>query len=284
MDNNELEADYLQVDFASLIYCEGGLWGVRESELTCSLPTVYDSIECLNSSNCYIVMKDGLMGYAWLDENVNWLFDLVFTSIQQISVNRFLLCRDGKFFFWRDGKMTDWTADEFVLPNPAGWICVRRGEEWGYVDGDLNYTSDKSKAHEYIFPGKLFHKKNSRFLKRSDLDLCLEYYLKVTSGDVADEDTEKKYAELVDELVESAEFTIFEKNGKYGINDFLGHVAVKPIYDDIRWTPDDLPIALACKDGMWGVVACWGRVENEPQLIYKTIEEYLIYSNYEDTL
>lgn len=245
MDVNEFETDYPEVDFASLIYCEEGLWGVRESALTCGLPAIYDSIECWDNSNSYMVWKDGLVGLVCLEECANWVFEAVYMSIQQIDMCRFLLCREGKFFYWREGKVTDWGADEYVLPELAGWISVRRGDEWGYLDGDLKFTTDKGRAHEYVFPKKLFNR-GCRLIQRSDLDNCTS----------------------VDGLANNGTLHIFCEDGRYGMKDFLDYTVIQPTYDDIRWTYDGNHTAMGCKDGMWGVVACWGRVEDEPQLIY----------------
>lgn len=256
--NVNIDVENLEVDFPSMIYEENGKWGVKENALTCGLLPIYDSIESPEGYNVFLVRRDGLVGYVLLDENINWIFDLVYTSIQQISTGRFLLCRDGEFFYWREGKKTDWGADEYMLPELAGWICVRRGDEWGYLDGDLRFTNDRKQAHEYVFPEKLFHAKDSRFLQRCDLDRCLDFYLSIKSVH-GDKELEKEYAEFVNGLRESGGHSIFMDNGKYGIKDFLGYVVIQPKYDDIAWSSDCIPVAMGYKDGFWNEILVCGR-------------------------
>lgn len=92
-------------DWAALVYKGEVGWGIHASELSCEVPAIYEAIECLDDSNTYLIHKDGHVGYAWVDDELHWLFEPIYDSIQRVAANCFHLERDGNIFYWEDGVL-----------------------------------------------------------------------------------------------------------------------------------------------------------------------------------
>lgn len=260
-------------DDYAIITCVDGKYGVQKSRFFDEIDPVYDRIEQFKNWNLAMVCRNGKYGVIDLCNKGKVVIPLEYDSVELHDEDH--LCavvgRNGQFQYLSDGK-SDW-VDEVIFPKYAGWVRVRLGERYGWLDENLKVTFDQNKAHEPVIP---FSFETFNLVKehheatREDLNRCSELDMVLRNCD--EEDREKLDNELrlmfaslyrhypaeedvlrgkgteggfCDESPEiesdepthvfcCEEWTIVKKNGKYGVYDrYEEKYLLEPIYDEL---------------------------------------------------
>lgn len=112
--------------------------------------------EALN--NGLIIVKDGKCGaisilYGKVVDIIEPIYDAI-TSIEDFEgcdiPDIVMLEKDGKYGLFLYGNIIPPIYDKISIPSVMGWIRVKIGGEWYYIDSDLQPTQDVEKAfHTY---------------------------------------------------------------------------------------------------------------------------------------
>lgn len=260
-------------DDYAIITCVDGKYGVQKSRFFDEIDPMYDSIAQFKNTNFATVCLNGKYGVIDLCNKGKVVIPLEYDSIEMHENDQLcvVLGKNGQFQYLNDGG-SDW-VDEVILPKYAGWIRVRLGERYGWLDENLKVTFDQKKAYEYALPNSFeFFKyiKDPHEATREYLNKCSELDMALRNCDEesrekldnellqmsvslyrhypSEEDTLKGkgtgsglWEELPD--IESdepthvfycQEWTIVKKNGKYGVyNRYEEKYLLEPIYDEL---------------------------------------------------
>lgn len=260
-------------DFAKDIYEDNGKFGIKETYLHTGIPAIYDWIEPhhIGGFGQYWVYKDGKVGFIELLEDVNVVFDVVYDEIDNIRYEQFVLKKDDKFIYWNDGRASE-PFDDIHVPRFAGWIKVCKDGEWGWLDGNLSFTTNLHDAHEYILNDGLdnLHMGEHHDASREELNKCSNLDNDLSTSQESDyEGAEKAAKQFSMHICDNQTKTIFERNGKYGIKDFLDFEIIVPEYDEIIIKNDFT--AYGRKKNHWGAIILDGCCINSPPIAFDKI-------------
>lgn len=138
---------------------------------TRELEAIYDKVERIDDSNVFKVDRNGKVGVVTQEDYLNENFPPEYDSIEVFLDHHccFLLEKDGKFKYHNSTASTEW-FDEIIVPDYIGWIKVRKGNQWGWIDRNMCFTSDRSLANEYIIQREKHHSANIFFVTREIID------------------------------------------------------------------------------------------------------------------
>ena len=252
-DDEAMEED---IQWEHLIYSEQGKWGIRASSWNPAVEASFDRIESVNNSNLYTVEREGKVGMIWLDEEVHELFKVEYDSITEFAQNLYLVVKEGKTYYARGGKLSSQYFDEIRIPRCAGWIHVKKDGVWGYLDGNLDFCTSESEAHEFVIPELVdLSFIADPFLKyhpvtRRDITACDKVETLLKDCDV-DHEEWKTYKKLAQALVPNDRCDTIEREGYFGVVDFLGHTIIPPVYDEIVIEEKNRPTIYGKRQGLW---------------------------------
>lgn len=283
VENSEQSGLEDDEDYAKDIYEENGKFGVRQTRWHVGIPAVYDKIECLDDIIfTFRVYKDGKVGLMQLFEEADVVFDTVYDDINNIRYDQFVLKKDDKFIYWNDGRVSE-PFDRIHVPRFAGWIKVCKDGEWGWLDGNLQFTADLQDAHEYILDDGIdsFQPGEYREVSRDELNMCsqLDNELSACQGDDYKEAKQAagRYSEFI---CDNLSKTIFCQNGKYGVKDFLDFAIIPAEYDEVILENDFT--AYGRKQDRWGIIIMDGRRIANPRIEFDKIPTSHAYGNWQE--
>lgn len=265
--------EYTEEDDDAVITYYDGKYGIAESCRFHKLDSIYDSIEQLDHSNLFKACYNGKFGVIDLDCNGKEIIPFEYDSIDVNCKDRFraIVEKNGQYQYQCDGR-SGW-YDEIIFPKYAGWIMVRQGDQYGWLDENLNITFDIEKAHEHIIPLYIDMydlAKDHHEATREDLNKCSELDMALLNCD--EEDKEKLNAELQKlsaSLYRSYKLFPFISKNKMGVKDYLGGTIVPAIYDEIKLTSSEI------EDVCFGRIGnLWGKVAESGIKVESTIIEY----------
>ena len=255
-------------DLAKHIYEENGKFGVKKTNLYVGFPAVYDKIEVTGVYfGATLVYKDGKMGLIEVQPGeTNMVFDTVYDDIKIIRYKQFVLKKDDKYIYWHNGKASE-PFDNIHVPRFAGWITVCQEGTWGWLDGDLRFTTNLLDAHEYTLDDGIDKFRLGEFhdVSREELNRCSELDNELAACQEADRSEAEKAAEQYSAFIsDNQEKTVFCENGKYGIKDFLDYAMVPPEYDEIILKNQFT--AYGRKQNLWGLILDDGNSITNPRI------------------
>ncbi len=248
-------SDALQCE--QLVYSEHEKYGIRASFWTPAVEPTFDGIESMNYPNVFKVERDGKVGIIWLDEEVHELFKVEYDSILEFAQNQYIVVKDSKQYYSRGGRVSASCFDEIRIPRCAGWIHVKKDGVWGHLDGNLEFCSCESAAHEYVIPCKRIGWSyvvgpplDYRPVTRQEIMECdrKEHALKDLNHNHEEWRACERQAQA---LIPNPECQVIAQDGKYGVADFLGHAIFPPVYDEIVISDEAFPQIYAQKQGLW---------------------------------
>ena len=152
----------------------------------------------------------------------------------------FFLEKDGEKRIYDFGKMSE-PLDDCIIPEKAGWIRVKIGGEWGYLDKDMRLTTDRRNARDYYRKSELVNRRYSCKLTRDCIDMFSDVERGIISRyggiDAHDFGAFCKLSSIIEE--DNSAFT-YMQNGKYGLRDSLGDIVYEPIFDEIALLEGDM--------------------------------------------
>lgn len=254
----------------AVIVCDNGKFGVQESLYYNKIEPVYDSIEQLDKSSLLRVFYNGKYGIIDLDYNGKVVIPCEYDSIE-VSCGDFfsvIVEKNGKFQYQGNG-CSDW-LDEIIFPKYAGWIVVRQGERYGWLDENLEITFDRKKANAHILLHTLdlIHiSKEYHVATREEIDKCTD--LDIALRNCNEEERKRLDKELLSlsaTLCRGLDFSVFTSEGKVGLKDYFGGTVVPAIYDEIKKSDDHKhkDICFGRIDDSWGKVAELGHKVSSP--------------------
>lgn len=277
--------EYTEEDDIAIITCNNGKYGVQESWRFHKLDPIYDSIEQLDHSNLFKACYKGKFGVIDLDCNRKEVIPFEYDSIDVHSGDRFraIVEKNGQFQYQCCGR-SGW-YDEIIFPRYAGWVIVRQGERYGWLDENLNITFDIEKAHEHLIPSPfdIFnHVKEHHEATREDLNMCSE--LDIALLKCNEEEREKlneKLLMLSASLYRGCRLFPFTSDGKMGVKDYLGCKIIPATYDEIKLIRNHIDDVCFGRIGnRWGLVAeSSGKIES-PIIEYDEPTHQFCYANW----
>lgn len=252
------EEELMLPNWEDLIYSEDGKYGLRASSWTPAVPAIYDGIEC--DSNLYRVMQNGKLGMIVVDQEVHEIFKVEYDSITNFAQGKFIVVKDKQQYYSLWGRISPTSFDEIRIPVCAGWIHVKKDGYWGYLDGNLEFCSSESDAHEFLIPCDCF---GGEWIQVEDID-----FRPVMRQDIVDCDAEESklsashahqdewaaYKSRAQALLPNYEYKVIAHNGKYGAADFLGYAVIPPVYDEIVITEHAVPYIYGKQNGLWAML------------------------------
>lgn len=273
-DDDELPFD----DYKAVITFENGKYGVQESRNFPKVDAVYDSIEQIRQTSLFKACLDGKYGIIDLDNMDSEVLPFEYDAIEAYQHKRFhaIVCKDGRYQYHCDGwdgiECSDW-FDEIVFPRYAGWVVVRQGERYGWLDENLQFTSDQAKAHEHVLhdPFEVWRDVTEPHVAtRAELDRC--YQLDMALLHCPEEDKARLESQLYllsAPLVSSHKLFPFSSGGKMGVKDYLGSPIVPAIYDEVQLVEGEMEDAGFGRLGdRWGLVAGCGEKVDSPLIAF----------------
>ena len=254
------EDDIVEPQWEELIYSENGKYGIRATSWTPAVPASFDGIESVECSNRYRVERGGKVGMIWLDENVHEYFKVEYDFITEFAQDQYILVKNKEQYYSRGGLISPTHFDEICVPVCAGWIHVKKNGTWGYLDGNLEFCSSESDAHEFVIPYNRIgvectfeEQQGWRPVTRQDIMECdaVEQELKKVG---ADQDEWTAYQRRAQVLLPNHECKTIEHENRYGVADFLDSNIIPPIYDEIVITEHAVPAIYGKQNGLWAIL------------------------------
>lgn len=265
-------------EWAKLIYKnEDGKFGIRGTSYSVELAPEYDKIECIHNDNVYMIYKDGKVGKMWIDsEGVHYLFDLEWDSISRVAYGKYFLKKDGLYYYSRDYRISSQGFAAVKLPKVAGWIRVKFGKEWGFLDGDLNFTVKEEDAHEFILSyGSCVSKEE---ITRGAL-AAFEVIENITKPLPSPKDW-SDYEDVVRRFSGQLSLHKCTKSGKCGVEDSFGYQIIKPEYDEIIFDGLKDEYVFGRKDDKWALLIMGGDKLDTVSLVSDTMPKTTINANW----
>ena len=244
------------IQWEHLIYSEQGKMGIRASTCSPAVEASFDRIESVDNSNLYKVEREGKVGLIWLYEEVHELFKVEYDSITEFAQNLYIVVKEGKTYYSRGGKLSSQYFDEICVPRYAGWIHVKKDGVWGFLDGSLDFCTSESEAHEFVIPELV----GSNFMvdpfvkyhpvTRQDIIACDKVETLLKDCDVNHEEW-KAYKKRAQALITNHHCDTIERDGYFGVVDFLGHTIIPPMYDEIVIEEKVVPTIYGKRQGLW---------------------------------
>ena len=254
------EEDLMLPNWENLIYSEHGKYGLRASSWTPAVPAIYDSVECVDESNVYRVIQDGKVGMIEVAHEVYEIFKAEYDAITEFAQGKYIVVKNKEQYYSREGRISPTSFDEIRVPVCAGWIRVKKEGIWGYLDGNLEFSSSESDAHEFLIPcdclgGEWIQVEDIDFrpVTRQDIVTCDAEENKLTESK-ANQDEWTAYKRRAQVLLPNHEYQVMENDGKYGAVDFLGYAVIPPVYDEIVITEHAVPYIYGKQNGLWAML------------------------------
>ena len=154
----ELQAPHpdLCFDLGYFIVRRGGKYGIVRSDVvgTEIYPCICDKIVPCGYYKC-IIEVNGLQGFVQVTYGCSSVVELIPAEYDNISGydgwSEYLqLCKDGKVGLYGAQLPIPPIYDGIYIPKIVGWIKVKSGGRWGYIDCQGNFTDDVDKAFLYV--------------------------------------------------------------------------------------------------------------------------------------
>jgi hypothetical protein len=265
------------------IYEEKGKWGVKETMYHCALPAEYDKIECVDeTTSLFLISRDEHIGLVYLLDKVEVWLEPVYDNIKVFNNLHIIVSLNNLKGYWYKGQLSDICFEEIYLPKYAGWVKVKLGGAWGWLDGNLTFTTEQSEAHEYVTPELFEHKGKHQIATRERLDEASRLDLLVNESDVGTKGQAlEKLKETALPLIENDKIEIYQDNEKYGIKDFLGFIIVKAEYNEIIFTEQKYSVtAFGKTETGWGIICEYGEPLKDQLYLFDEVPIQSIYSNW----
>lgn len=275
-ENSEIDEDYK-------IYEENGKWGVKESRYHCGLPADYEKIECVNGITYqFLTYRDGHVGLVNLFDKVEVWLEPIFDNINIFNNLHIVVSCNGLKGYWHKGQLSNVCFEDIYIPQFAGWVKVKKDGLWGWLDGNLCFTTEQSDAHEYITPDLFECKGTHQNVTRELLDDVSRLDQEVNdSNDYTKDQTLEKLKETALPLIENDKIEVYQENGKYGIKDFLGFIIAKAQFNEITVTEQEHYLAAFGRTEFgWGLVCEYGDVLKDQLFIFDEVPKQSIYLNW----
>ena len=265
------------------IYEEKGKWGAKETMYHCALPAEYDKIECVDeTTNLLLISRDGHIGLVYLLDKVEVWLEPIYDNIKAFSDLHIIVSLNNLKGYWHKGQLSDICFEDIYLPKYAGWVKLKKGSTWGWLDGNLTFITEQSEAHEYVTLELFEHKGKHQIATREALDEASRLDLLVNESDDSSKDpTLEKLKETALPLTENDKIEMYQENDKYGIKDFLGYPIVKAQYNEIIVTEQEhYLVAFGRTELGWGLVCEYGEALKNQLFIFDEIPKQSIYANW----
>ena len=131
------------------IYEEKGKWGVKGTMYHCALPADYDKIECVDeTTSLFLISRDGHIGLVYLLDKVEVWLEPIYDNIKVYNNLHIVVSLNNLKGYWYKGQLSDICFEDIYLPKYAGWVKVKKGGTWGWLDGSLTFTTELSEAQQ----------------------------------------------------------------------------------------------------------------------------------------
>ena len=277
------ETEYSELEDDYKIYKENDKWGVKESRYHCGLPADYEKIECVDGITYqFLTYRDKHVGLVNLWDRVEVWLEPIYDNINVFNNLHIVVSCNGLKGYWHNGQLSDVCFEDIYIPRFAGWVRVKKDGIWGWLDGNLCFTTEQSNAHEYITPDLFECKGTHQSVTRELLDDVSRLDQEVSESDDGKiGQALEKLKKTVLPLIENDKIEVYQENDKYGIKDFLGFVIVKADYNEIFVDEQKYySTAFGRTELGWGLVCEYGEVLKNQLFIFDEVPKPSIYANW----
>lgn len=197
--------------------------------------------------------------------------EIDYDEFKSFGISQAILTKDGKYIYMISGRFSE-AFGRIYVPEVAGWIKVQKDGQWGWLDGNLEFTQNLQEAHEYNLCETDFcydlHK-----LSREEMNKFSEMDDRLMECE--GEEHESLLAECKERAAHCAvcnEISIIQIGDLWGAKDSLDFMVVPPEYlelaqDKYGWN------LFGRKESGWGVIKGQGTMYFDQKFVFDEVPQ-----------